>query len=233
MRTQLVWLALPAYLLLGTPALAADKPGGIAGVVRYTGAVPEPEKIVTTDGSTIQHSDLVVEPKTKGLRYVVAVLENAPAQRKVTQAKPVLVDQREMVFLPRVVAVQHGQAVTFENSDNCNHSVMAASKVAANQFTLFVLQGKPYEHVFEPQKQPVPIGCSLHPWMRAWVYVVPHPWFAVSDEHGKFHIKDIPPGKYTLLLRHPDTGHQERREVEVQAGKTLELTIEWKKVNKK
>jgi plastocyanin len=233
MRTPLAWLSLPACLLLGTPALPAEKPGGIAGVVRYTGTVPPPEEILTTDGSTIRHSDLVVEPKTKGLRYVVAVLENAPAQPKVTKAKPVLVDQRDMVFVPRVVAVQHGQAVSFDNSDLCNHSVMANSTVKANQFNVFVLQGRPYEHFFEPQKHPVQIGCSLHAWMRAWVYVLPHPWFAVSDEQGKFQINDVPPGKYTLWLRHPDTGRQERREVEVQAGKTLELTIEWRKVDQR
>jgi hypothetical protein len=106
---------------------------------------------------------------------------------------------------------------------------MASSTVEANQFNLFVQQGKPYEHRFELQKHPVQIGCSLHAWMRAWVYIVPHPWFAVSDEQGKFEIKEIPPGKYTLWLRHPDTGHQERREVVIQAGKTIDLTIEWKK----
>jgi plastocyanin len=231
MRTLLAWLSLPACLLLGTPARPAEQPGSIAGVIRYTGPVPPPEKIVTTDGSTLQHRDLVVDPQTQGLRYVVAVLDNAPAQPKVQGARPVLVDQRDMVFLPRIVAVRHGQAVSFDNSDTCNHSVMASSTVPANQFNVFVLPGKPYERVLEPQKHPVLIGCSLHPWMRAWVYVVPHPWFAVSDEQGKFQIKDLPPGRYTLWLRHPDTGHQERREIEVRAGKTLELNIEWRKVD--
>jgi plastocyanin len=232
MRSGLAWLSLPACLLLGLPARPAEKPGSIAGVICYTGRVPPPEKIVITDGSTIEHQDLVVDPRTKGLRDVVAVLEDAPVQPKVKDATPVLVDQRSMVFLPRVVAVQHGQAVRFDNSDLFNHSVLASSTVSANQFNVFVLSGKPYEHVFEPQKQPVQIGCALHSWMRAWVYVIPHPWFAVSDEQGKFHIRAVPPGKYTLWLRHPDSGGQERRQVEVQAGQTLELTLEWRKVAK-
>ena len=72
------------------------------------------------------------------------------------------------------------------------------------------------------------IGCSLHGWMRAWIYVVPHPWFAVSDEQGKFKIADIPAGKYTVWLRHADTGRQERREVEIRPGKLAELAIDWK-----
>jgi plastocyanin len=208
-----------------------EKPGAIAGVIRFTGPVPAPEEIMT-NGGTVLHSDLVVDPKTKGLRYAVAVLENAPSQPKVASAKPVLVDQRDMVFAPRVVAVQHGQAVSFENNDTCNHGVMASSTIEANQLNLFINQGRPFEHLFEPQKHPVLIGCALHPWMRAWVFVVPHPWFAVSDDQGKFQIKEIPPGKYTLWFRHPDTGLQQRREVAIEAGKVLELAFEWMKVDK-
>jgi len=204
--------------------------GAIRGVVRYTGTVPEPQRITTSDGSTVWHSDLVVDPKSKGLRHVASILEDAPAQPKLEKAKPVVVDQRDMIFLPRVVAVQHGQTVRFENNDLCNHSVMAASTVKANQFNVFVTAKQPHEHVFEPQKAPIQIGCSLHGWMRAWVYVVPHPWFAVSDTKGEFQIEGVPAGKYTLSLRHPDTGHQDRRPVEVTGGKTTEVKIEWEKV---
>jgi plastocyanin len=214
----------------GMPRVLGQEPpssGIVDGSVRFTGAVPKAKPITTSDGSTIEHSDLIVDTKTKGLRYVMAVLEDAPAQTKVKGAKPVLVDQVDWVFKPRVVAVQHGQAVRFENSQGVNHSVMAVSTVKANAFNVFV--NSPLEHIFEPQKLPVVIGCSLHPWMRAWVYVVQHPWFAVSDEQGKFRIEKVPPGKYTLALVHPDTNLRERRTLEVQAGKTVELTIEWQK----
>ena len=204
--------------------------GTIEGQVRFTGNVPPPKRILTTDGGTLLHSDLVVDPKTKGLRHVVVVLENAPAQPK-AKGNALLVDQRDMLFLPRVVAIQHGQKVRFENNDLCNHSVMAASTVPANQFNIVAAPNQPYEHVFEPQKHPVQIGCALHAWMRAWVYVVPHPWFAISDVQGKFKIERIPPGKHTVWLRHADSGKQERQQVQVEAGKTAELNVEWQKTN--
>lgn len=205
--------------------------GTIGGEVRFTGTVPPPKKILTTDGGTLLHSDLVVDPKTKGLRHVVVVLENAPAQPKAKKANSVLVDQRDMVFLPRVVAIRSGQKVRFENNDLCNHSVMASSTLSANQFNVVAASNQPYEHVFEAQKLPIQIGCSFHPWMRAWVYVVPHPWFAMTDAQGKFRIERVPSGKYLVWLRHADSGMQERQQVQVEAGKTVQLKIEWRKTH--
>lgn len=235
---QSIRLALPVAVFVGVLATSAEpaSTGSIAGSVRFTGKVPPPQKITTSDGAIIEHHDLVVEPKSKGLRHVMLMLEDAPAQAKVEKGKPVLVDQRDMVFLPRVVGVQYGQPVRFENNDLCNHSVMASSTVKANQFNQVAGPSTPIEHTFDLHKRPlvpVQIGCSLHGWMRAWVYVVPHPWFAVSDEKGAFRIAGIPPGKYTLLLTHPDSGQQERREVKVEAGKTLDIAVEWEKVEKK
>jgi plastocyanin len=206
--------------------------GTIRGTIRFTGKVPPPTEFTTTDGRTLKHYDLVVDARTRGLRDVVVVLADAPAQPKAEKAEPVVMDQRDMLFVPRVVAVRHGQAVRFENSDLFNHSVMTASPVQDDQFNVFVLPGRPLEHVFALQKHPVQIGCSLHAWMRAWIFVVPHPWFAVSDAKGAFTIEKIPPGKYTLWLCHPDTGQQERRTVDVEPERTTELTIVWRTTGK-
>jgi plastocyanin len=238
---NLIRFVMPAALLVAALGWAGNDSnpaepapaGTITGTVRFTGKLQPPQKIATTDGTVLEHNDLVVDGKTKGLRYVVAFLEDAPAQAKVEKQQPVLVDQRDLVFVPRVVAVQHGQAVRFENNDLCNHSVMASSTVKANQFNQVAGPSQPVEHTFELQKRPVLIGCSLHNWMRAWIYVLPHPWFAVTDEKGAFRIAAVPPGKYTLLLTHPDTNHQERREVTVVAGKTADVAVDWEKVDRK
>jgi plastocyanin len=231
-RAMFRW-ALIILVHLHAVGQAAEIPGQIAGTVRYTGVVPPPTRITTTDGGVIMHRDLIVDPRTQGLHHVVATLENAPAQPKNHGAKPVLIDQRDMLFLPRVIGIRHGTPVVFENNDICNHNVMAVSTVPANQINVFVTQGKPFEHVFEAHKHPISIGCSLHPWMRAWVFVVPHPWIAVTNERGEFRLSDVPPGKYNLLLRHPDAGHLERHPVEVEAGKRIDLKIEWKKIGDK
>lgn len=239
MRLPLSYLSLISLLLLSASLLCGEtgatppaKTGTITGTIRFTGKVPPAKKIMATDGSTILHRDLVVDGTTKGLRYVVAILDNAKPQPKAKNAKPAMMDQCDMIFTPRVIAVQHGQQVWFENSDLCNHSVMAISPVPKNSFNVLTPPNDSYKTSFELQKRPILIGCSLHAWMRAWVYVVPHPWFAVTDNKGTFTIRNVPPGKYTLRLEHPDTRTTLQRQIEVRGGKTVRVTVDWKEVKR-
>jgi plastocyanin len=211
------------------PAPAAKGPegtGSIVCTVRYTGKVPAGKRVITEAGP-ITLQPLVVDAKTKGLRWAVAVVEGVPARPKVKGGKPVVIDQESMLFKPRVVAVQHGRAVRFDNSDACTHSVQALSRVREDQFNRITTSGEPVEHTFALQKHPVQIGCALHPWMRAWVVVVAHPWFAVSDARGECRIAEVPAGEYTLWVRHPDTGLSKRIPVKVEAGKVARVAVEW------
>lgn len=219
---------LPILSLFGlaSTCLAQDS-GTLAGSVRFLGEVPPAQKVMTTDGGTILHRDLVVDAKSKGLRYVVVLLENVRPQPRVEKSPPVVVDQRDMLFVPRVVAVREGQVVRFENNDLCNHAVNAMSTNPANVFNVLTPQNNPHETKFTTQKAPVVIGCPIHPWMRAWVYVLPHPYYAVTDVSGRFRIEGIPVGKHSLLFTHPDTGKQQRRDIEITAGKMTLVDVEW------
>jgi plastocyanin len=228
-ETAMRLVAVFCVLASASAAFADEQPTGtIKGSVRFTGTVPEPKKIMTADGGNIFHSDLVVDPKSKGLRDVVVYLEDAPAQAKLENARGVSVDQRDWIFIPRVVSIQHGQSVRFENSDSVNHAVDATSFVKQNNFNITAGPGTPYTHDFVPQKQPVMIGCSLHPWMRAWIYVFPHSWHRVTRADGMFQIDRIPPGKYTLVLHHTDAKLTERRTIQIKPGDKLEISHDWK-----
>ena len=66
-----------------------------------------------------------------------------------------------------------------------------------------------------------PLQCDIHPWMVAYVGVVPHPYYAVSGEDGAFSIKNLPPGKYTLEAWHEKLGTQ-TQEVTVAPGRTVD-----------
>lgn len=229
--TQMPLLCLMA--LIGPP-YSEDGPvtGTITGTIRYVGDVPPSKRVTLADGQVILHNDVVVHPKTKGLRHVAVVLDwnaKVPAEAK---AKPVLIDQRDQLFVPRVVTVQEGVKVRFENSDSFNHGVSAESIHPENTFNITTPAGQSYEHLFKAQKNPISIGCALHSWMRAYVIVVPHPYHAVTDADGKFKIERVPAGKHVLLLTHPDTGHRATAAVEVTAGQTADFVVEWKELKK-
>ena len=219
-------------LLLLTTLSQPPLTGTVTGAIRYTGAIPPSQRIALTDGQTLLHNDVVVDAKTKGLRDVVVMLdwkEKAPLDPK---AKPVVVDQRDLLFVPRVVTVQAGQKVRFENNDSFNHCVDAKSIHPENTFNVTTPAGQPYEHKFKAQKNPIPLGCALHSWMRAWVMVAEHPYHAVTDAKGAFRIDGIPAGKHKLLLIHPDTNYRDSITIEVLTSKTADVAVEWKSLKK-
>lgn len=224
MRTA---LALGCVLAVVGFAFADEPTGTVVGTVRYLDQVPPGRQVLTSDGVPIQVRDLVEDPATKGLRDVAVLLD---VGRKVPpQARPAVIDQKDMRFVPRVLVVQEGQTVRFENSDLCNHGVKSASARPENAFDVTTPPGQAFAFKFRAEKGPVSITCQLHAWMQAWVYVVPHPTFAVTDARGNFHLADVPAGKHTLTLAHPDTNRQERVSVEVRPGETTRVQVEWRK----
>jgi plastocyanin len=222
-----------AYTLLLVISVAQPPTtGSITGAIRYTGVIPPSQRITLTDGSLLMHNDVVVDAKTKGLRDVVVLLdwkEKTPLDAK---AKPVVVDQRDLLFVPRVITVQAGRKVRFENNDSFNHCVGAKSVIAENSFNVTTPAGQPYEHQFKAQKNPIPIDCALHSWMRAWIIVAEHPYHAVTDARGAFRIDGVPAGKHKLLLIHPETNYRDAITIDVQAGKTADVAVEWKSLKK-
>ncbi|MER3439834.1 MAG: hypothetical protein C4296_00470 [Gemmataceae bacterium] len=220
-----------AALILSTLAAAEPSwepaPGHITGQVRYTGPLPPPRDIVTNDGSVLRESLLDVDAKTKGLRHVGVWLKGELPKSSVGTLAPVVIDQKDWRFSPRVVFAVEGQEVRFENSDNVNHSVQAESAAPANRFNAIAAPGQPIRVRFRNQSRPIAIGCSLHPWMRSWVYVTSHRYCAVTDERGRFAIRKVPPGTYDLLAEHPDSGLQERTRIQLASGEERCVVVEW------
>jgi len=112
------------------------------------------------------------------------------------------VDQKNMLFMPHVLAVLVGTTVDFRNSDTVLHNVFSPDK-CADKFNLGSWPtGKIRSYTF---KQPcaATLLCNVHPEMEGFVVAVPTPYFAVTDKTGAYDIKDIPDGTYTVKVWHP------------------------------
>jgi plastocyanin len=134
-----------------------------------------------------------------------------------TPPKPVphataVMDQRDREFMPHVLAVQAGTAVSFPNSDNIHHDVYSFSP--AKVFELPLYKGIPSQPVVFDKPGVVVLGCNIHDWMLGYIDVVPTPWFVKSDAAGQAELTGVPPGKYHLVLWHPDLDAVDNRRSE-------------------
>ncbi|MDP3365352.1 MAG: methylamine utilization protein [Pseudomonas sp.] len=114
---------------------------------------------------------------------------------------PARMDQRNKQFQPHVLAVRTGTSVSFPNSDDIRHQVYSFSP--AKRFELRLYQGTPSDPVLFDKPGLVVLGCNIHDWMLGYIYVTDDPWFAVSDEHGRAAIAELPAGRYAVTLWHP------------------------------
>lgn len=125
--------------------------------------------------------------------------------------------------------MQEGRKVRFENNDLVNHAVQAFSARDENKFNVTTPQGQPFDFLFKAERTPVVLGCPIHAWMRAYVFILPHPFHAVTDAQGRFEITGLPDGEYFVVFRHPDSGLRDRRTAQVSTGRRATITLEWSK----
>ena len=205
--------------------------GTIKGTVRLAGAAVKPKKFpVTIDqyicGKEKEAEDVVLSPDN-GIRYAVVSLQNAPTGAKwEAPLAPAQIDQKQCVFVPRVVIVPVGGTVEFLNSDRLLHNLKSFSKVNS-PFNKAHPKARTISVVFKGPEI-IRIECDLHSWMRTWVIVADHPFYAVTNDQGAFALDNVPPGKYTLQVWQESLGTV-TREVTVGDKAVTAVTVEMSK----
>ena len=192
--------------------------GNISGRAVLRGT-PPPEKTVTLDatcgrlqpnGLTTRH---FVVSSDGGLANVFVYIKSGVLSQKPPQTKGPTLDQIGCQYQPYVMGVQAGQHFDVRNSDPILHNVHPVPKVAGNK-ERNVGQPVPMktDFVFENPEVLIQFKCEVHPWMFAYVGVVDHPWFAVTDPNGEFSLPTgLPAGQYTLAARHLKAGELSQR----------------------
>jgi hypothetical protein len=219
-------------LTLASVAASAVSAAEISGKVKLTGT-PPPEKSTATDaacgklgGPTVTSRHYVVGAD-KGLGDVfVYVKEGAKPTPPATDKGPVL-DQVGCQYTPYVLGLQLGQTLPVKNSDTTMHNVHMIPKVPGNK-EKNLAQPIPMVSNFTIDKAEVLIQfkCDIHPWMFAYVGVVDHPYFAVTDKDGNFKISGLPAGEYTIEAMHRKAGNAtEKIKVSADDKKTADFTL--------
>ncbi len=205
---------LAAFTLLASLhlTLAAD----IAGKITLNGT-PPPEKEIEPIKADPTCGKLHKEPvmtrfyvvgQGNGLGDVFVYLKEGVSGAPAPSAKPAVLDQKGCEYTPYVLGLQANQKLVVKNSDPVMHNIHPTPVVAGNkeQNKAQVPNGPDLEFTFEKPEVLLRFKCDVHPWMFAYVGVVEHPYFAVSDKDGNFKIANVPPGKYVVEAFHRKGG---------------------------
>ena len=214
-----------AVLCLAAAGPAAA--GSIKGTVLYNGPAVAPEHLaVTIDqyvcGKQKEGEELLVSAKS-GIRNAVVSLQLPPGAKWESTPRTVHMDQVGCAYTPRVVVVPVDGTVDFLNSDRLLHNLHSVSKENP-AFNRTQPKGRTISVVFK-KPEIVRIDCDLHSWMRAWVVVAEHPFYAVTGPDGEFVLDNVPPGRYTLQVWQEALGTVSKDVVAGEAG-AANVTVE-------
>jgi plastocyanin len=217
------------------PAVDAATAASLNGQVRFDGTLPASEvirmdgdpKCVTAAQGEERRTDVFVSNDGKSLGNVFIYVKEGLAQRMYpVPSSPVVFDQQKCRYVPRVVGIQVGQALEIRNSDPLLHNVHGEGSVNQPFDYGQPLQGIKTTHTFTTREVMVPVKCQVHSWMRGYVGVLEHPFFAVTDGSGHFTIPQLPPGTYTIEAWHERLGTQTQQiTVAAKDAKTLDFTF--------
>ncbi|HYL17374.1 MAG TPA: methylamine utilization protein [Burkholderiales bacterium] len=156
---------------------------------------------------------------------VVATPEDggAPAAKSTVE----IVDQIDKEFVPYVKAVRAGSYVKFPNKDDIRHHVYSFSP--AKKFELPLYSGTPAQPVLFDKPGVVKLGCNIHDWMIAYIYVAETPYFGKSEAGGRVELDSLPPGHYRVRVWHPlMQGTEDATVKRVELRDTGASAVEWK-----
>jgi hypothetical protein len=203
----------------------------ISGTVRFGGALPEPTMInASGDGAclkmrpgTFDAGDVKVKDG-KVENAFVWISAGAEGYEFDQPKDEITIDQKGCMYTPRIVGARAGQNLVFTNSDETIHNIKSTPKTQKGWNFVTPAAGRG-TRTLGKQEVMVKLGCDVHPWMSAWVGILEHPFFAVTDGEGRFQIAGVPAGAYTLSAWHERLGTVEKKITVDKSGAPIELDL--------
>ena len=201
------------------PAVDKSTAGTITGAVVFRGPVAKFKTIDMTQDpacpSDPQTPDVMVVNNGKLANVFVYIKDGLGQFAFPPSSEPAVLDQKGCRYVPHILGMMASQSLKVLNSDLTLHNVHPMPKNNADWNESQMARGAPLVKTFQHSEIMMPVQCNQHPWMKAYVSVLPHPYFAVTSQDGSFQIKDLPPGEYTLAAVHEKLGEQD---VKVKVG---------------
>jgi plastocyanin len=176
--------------------------GTITGVVTLAGPAPTPALLVVSKdkdvcGAHPLHDQSLVVGAHRGIANAVVTLSGIKRGEPLTPLTNVMFDQKGCEYIPHVIAFPAGSTIEIANSDGILHSIHTESTI--NPVVDMAQPGfKKIITVTIAKPEVIKVTCDAHNWMEGWWYATGNPYYAVTGSDGKYAIKNVPPGSYTL-----------------------------------
>jgi plastocyanin len=180
--------------------------GSLAGTVKYDGIIPharlihmdaDPICYAVNHGNVNSQSIIVGDNNTLGDVFVY-IKSGLARTDYPPPAQAAVINQAGCNYSPHVIGVMAGQKVKFLNPDGTLHNVHVMCRINPEFNASMPDFRKELEVSFDKPEFMFPVQCDVHPWMKGWMAVLSHPFFAVTGPDGKFEIKNIPAGTYEI-----------------------------------
>jgi plastocyanin len=228
-----VCISAPHAVRAGGPS---PTPGGatLRGSVRFEGKAPAAKAIsMAADPSCAQQhptpvmaQEVMVDAQGDLQNVIVFVSEGLGDRTFDAPSQAVVIEQKGCLYQPHVLAVRANQRLELVNDDPTSHNI---HPVPANnrEWNKAEPPGSKMEEAFAREEIAIPVKCNVHPWMRGYIAVFKHPYFAVTGRDGGFDLSHLPPGTYTIKAWHEKLGSSTQT-LTISANETKEMNFVFK-----
>lgn len=231
--TLAVWISAPRAVRAGGPPPNTSA-ATVRGSVRFEGKVPAAKPIsMAADPSCAQQhqspvmsQDVVVDANGDLQNVIVFVSEGLGDRTFEEPSQPAVVNQKGCLYQPHVLAVRANQKLELVNDDPTSHNIHPLP-TNNREWNKAEPPGSKLEETFAREEIAIPVKCNVHPWMRGYIAVFKHPYFAVTGKDGGFDLSNLPPGTYTIKAWHEKLGTTTQT-VTIGANETKEISFVFK-----
>jgi len=185
----------------------------VRGIVRFEGKAPVAKAIsmaadpdcAKQHPSPLMAQEVMTDAKGDLQNVVVFVSEGLGDRTFDAPSQPVVVQQKGCMYQPHVLAVRANQTLQLVNDDPTSHNIHP-QPANNREWNKAEPPGTKMEESFAREEIAIPVKCNVHPWMRGYIAVFKHPYFAVTGKDGGFDLSNLPPGTYTIKAWHEKLG---------------------------
>jgi len=149
--------------------------------------------------------EVMTDSKGNLQNVIVFVSEGLGDRKFDPPTQSAVLEQKGCQYNPHVLALQTNQKLNVVNSDETTHNIHPLPS-NNREWNETQPHGVVIEEAFAREEVAIPVKCNIHPWMRGYVAVFKHPYFAVTGKDGSFNLSNLPPGTYAIEAWHEKFG---------------------------